>query len=157
MNYNVVSNYWYNMLPQTYQSIIFLKSYNHDSFYYLENRKTLPANHWLWREVPCPIHSPVQLEVKPEQLDRNIHAILHVMLITKFSHIQVLRGEHYGRACDVWSVGCVVIEMVTTKPPWNASNVSNHLKLIFMVGISFKHKLPWIILITPHLKSHFGS
>ncbi|KAF6019027.1 MAP3K1 [Bugula neritina] len=49
---------------------------------------------------------------------------------------EVLRGEHYGRACDVWSVGCVIIEMVTTKPPWNASNVSNHLKLIFTVSTS---------------------
>ncbi|XP_067935526.1 mitogen-activated protein kinase kinase kinase 1-like isoform X2 [Watersipora subatra] len=47
---------------------------------------------------------------------------------------EVLRGEHYGRGCDVWSVGCVIIEMVTTKPPWNASNVSNHLKLIFTIA-----------------------
>lgn len=30
----------------------------------------------------------------------------------------------------------MIIEMVTTKPPWNASNVSNHLKLIFMVSFT---------------------
>lgn len=46
---------------------------------------------------------------------------------------QVLRGENYGRACDVWSVGCVIIEMTTTKPPWNAKDISNHLALIFKV------------------------
>lgn len=46
---------------------------------------------------------------------------------------QVLRGENYGRACDVWSVGCCLIEMATTKPPWNAHDVSNHLALIFKV------------------------
>ena len=57
-------------------------------------------------------------------------------IIVQYSlrNFQVLRGEHYGRACDVWSVGCVIIEMVTTKPPWDASNVSNHLKLIFKVS-----------------------
>lgn len=46
---------------------------------------------------------------------------------------QILRGESYGRSCDVWSVGCVIIEMVTTKPPWGAHYVSNHLALIFKV------------------------
>lgn len=50
---------------------------------------------------------------------------------------QVLRGENYGRACDVWSVGCVIIEMATTKPPWNAKDISNHLALIFKVMYFF--------------------
>lgn len=50
-----------------------------------------------------------------------------------FCKWQVLRGENYGRACDVWSVGCVIIEMTTTKPPWNAKDISNHLALIFKV------------------------
>lgn len=49
--------------------------------------------------------------------------------------LQVLRGESYGRACDVWSVGCVMIEMATTRPPWNANDVSNHLALIFKVSV----------------------
>lgn len=47
--------------------------------------------------------------------------------------VQVLRGQQYGRSCDVWSVGCVVIEMACAKPPWNAEKHSNHLALIFKV------------------------
>jgi len=47
---------------------------------------------------------------------------------------EVLRGESYGRACDVWSVGCVIIEMATGKPPWNAHEHSNHLALIFKIA-----------------------
>uniref|UniRef100_A0A0L8FTJ8 Protein kinase domain-containing protein n=2 Tax=Octopus bimaculoides TaxID=37653 RepID=A0A0L8FTJ8_OCTBM len=49
---------------------------------------------------------------------------------------EVLRGESYGRGCDVWSVGCVMIEMATTKPPWNANDISNHLALIFRIASS---------------------
>ena len=49
--------------------------------------------------------------------------------------LQVLRGESYGRSCDVWSVGCTMIEMATRKPPWGAHDISNHLALIFKVTI----------------------
>ncbi|KAK7484101.1 hypothetical protein BaRGS_00024713 [Batillaria attramentaria] len=49
---------------------------------------------------------------------------------------EVLRGESYGRACDVWSIGCVVIEMVTCRPPWNSHDISNHLALIFKIASS---------------------
>ncbi|MBZ3884300.1 Mitogen-activated protein kinase kinase kinase 1 [Sciurus carolinensis] len=44
---------------------------------------------------------------------------------------EVLRGQQYGRSCDVWSVGCAIIEMACAKPPWNAEKHSNHLALIF--------------------------
>uniref|UniRef100_A0A673Y7G5 Mitogen-activated protein kinase kinase kinase 1 n=1 Tax=Salmo trutta TaxID=8032 RepID=A0A673Y7G5_SALTR len=46
---------------------------------------------------------------------------------------EVLRGQQYGRSCDVWSVGCAIIEMSCAKPPWNAEKHSNHLALIFKV------------------------
>jgi len=49
--------------------------------------------------------------------------------------VQVLRGQQYGRSCDVWSVGCAIIEMSCAKPPWNAEKHSNHLALIFKVRI----------------------
>lgn len=49
---------------------------------------------------------------------------------------EVLRGDNYGRACDVWSVGCCIIEMSTTRPPWGAENVSNQYKLMFRIATS---------------------
>ena len=51
---------------------------------------------------------------------------------------EVLRGDSYGRTCDIWSLGCCIIEMATGKPPWGASDVSNHLALIFRVRESRK-------------------
>ncbi|KAG7476931.1 hypothetical protein MATL_G00087960 [Megalops atlanticus] len=47
---------------------------------------------------------------------------------------EVLRGQQYGRSCDVWSVGCAIIEMSCAKPPWNAEKHSNHLALIFKIA-----------------------
>jgi len=47
---------------------------------------------------------------------------------------EVLRGDSYGRSCDIWSLGCSIIEMATGKPPWGASDVSNHLALIFRIA-----------------------
>lgn len=49
---------------------------------------------------------------------------------------EVLRGENYGRSCDIWSVGCVVIEMATTLAPWDADKVSNYLALTFRIACS---------------------
>ncbi|KAM4049247.1 LOW QUALITY PROTEIN: mitogen-activated protein kinase kinase kinase 1 [Anomaloglossus baeobatrachus] len=47
---------------------------------------------------------------------------------------EVLRGQQYGRSCDVWSTGCGIIEMSCGKPPWNAEKHSNHLALIFKIA-----------------------
>ncbi|XP_021916441.1 mitogen-activated protein kinase kinase kinase 1-like isoform X2 [Zootermopsis nevadensis] len=49
---------------------------------------------------------------------------------------EVLRGEDYGRSCDVWSVGCCMIEMASTKPPWKENCMSNHLALMYKIASS---------------------
>jgi mitogen-activated protein kinase kinase kinase len=32
---------------------------------------------------------------------------------------EVLKDNHYGRKADIWSVGCVMIELTARAPPWN--------------------------------------
>lgn len=61
---------------------------------------------------------------------------------------EVLRGETYGRSCDVWSLGCCIFEMATGEPPWEASKVSNSLQLIFRIASA---KSP------PDLPEHLSS
>lgn len=50
-----------------------------------------------------------------------------------FTAPEVLRGEDYGRSSDVWSVGCCVVEMITTKPPWNITHFENEYSLLYKV------------------------
>uniref|UniRef100_A0A158RED3 Protein kinase domain-containing protein n=1 Tax=Hydatigena taeniaeformis TaxID=6205 RepID=A0A158RED3_HYDTA len=47
---------------------------------------------------------------------------------------EVLRGETYGRACDIWSVGCCLLEMLSGKPPWNDSRLTNQYALMFTIA-----------------------
>ncbi|CAH8298046.1 unnamed protein product, partial [Schistosoma turkestanicum] len=49
---------------------------------------------------------------------------------------EVLRGETYGRACDIWSVGCCLIEMLTSKPPWHDARLTNRFALMFTIATS---------------------
>ena len=45
----------------------------------------------------------------------------------------------YGRKCDVWSIGCVIIQMATAKLPWLGDDKKTRFQLIFMV-CNFKNQ-----------------
>ncbi|VDN08412.1 unnamed protein product [Thelazia callipaeda] len=46
----------------------------------------------------------------------------------------------YGRAADIWSVGCVVLEMCTGKPPWH--ECEQVLQIVFRVGSGMRPTIP---------------
>lgn len=48
---------------------------------------------------------------------------------------EVLRGESYGRSCDIWSLGCCIVEMATARAPWNAADISNYYCLMYKVNL----------------------
>ena len=52
---------------------------------------------------------------------------------------EVLKGESYGRKVDIWSLGCVVLEMVTAKHPWLGLSTYRELCLAIV-----EQKLPKI-------------
>ncbi|CAI9099263.1 OLC1v1036051C1 [Oldenlandia corymbosa var. corymbosa] len=47
---------------------------------------------------------------------------------------EVARGEEQGFAADIWSLGCVVVEMTTGTNPW--PNLSDPVSALFRIGYS---------------------
>jgi serine/threonine protein kinase len=53
---------------------------------------------------------------------------------------EVIKQVRYGRKIDIWSLGCVVIEMITANHPWG--EFENHLTAMMKIALS--NELPFI-------------
>lgn len=51
---------------------------------------------------------------------------------------EVIKGEKTGRrgAMDIWSLGCVILEMATGRRPWQSDN---EWAVMFQIGVATKH------------------
>jgi serine/threonine protein kinase len=47
---------------------------------------------------------------------------------------EVILGEGYGRAADIWALGCCVVEMATGKHPW-AGKLDNVLQAMYRIAM----------------------
>lgn len=60
---------------------------------------------------------------------------------------EVLIGN-YDSKVDIWSVGCVIIEMATAKPPWSEEEFENPFRVLYHIGNSDA---------IPAIPSHFSE
>ncbi len=45
----------------------------------------------------------------------------------------LLRAEHYSSAVDMWSIGCILLEMLTRRRPFNAKHAPSVVELVFQM------------------------
>lgn len=63
-------------------------------------------------------------------------ADLEVQFKGSFAYMapEALRQEQLSRKADIWSLGCLALELVTGKQPWSEKNFDNQMAAIFYVG-----------------------
>ncbi len=73
-------------------------------------------NHTRPTLLPHPVqhHPPLRTSYPPT----SIHKPLHPPLYTPPSHTQVIEMTGVSPASDIWSVGCLAVELLTGTPPY---------------------------------------
>ena len=54
---------------------------------------------------------------------------------------EVWNDEPYDQKSDVWSLGCVLFEMMCLRPPFKASNMNELYKKVMAVKYSFDQRI----------------